>query len=166
MLTIWVHVVPGHLWGGEPLLERVCAVTVLIHGEQLLLRRSQRCEGVHHSLHPIGHYLCKAKRVDDYRKCKTKGKKKRKKLDDESAECKCIHAQWADMWDGSGEKHDDESINSRDIPGRFPFIPGHFRSANSPKSQLLLELQLTISFIVNESVNFFTINRSVGLFGL
>lgn len=56
-LTIWVHVVPGHLWGGEPLLERVCAVTVLIHGDQLLLRRRQRCEGVHHALHPIGHHL-------------------------------------------------------------------------------------------------------------
>lgn len=64
MLTIWVHVVPGHLWGGEPLLERVCAVTVLIHGDQLLLRRSQWCEGVHHALHPIGHHLCKAKRTD------------------------------------------------------------------------------------------------------
>lgn len=64
MLTIWVHVVPGHLWGGEPLLERVCAVTVLIHGDQLLLRRSQRCEGVHHALHPIGHHLCKARRAD------------------------------------------------------------------------------------------------------
>lgn len=63
MLTIWVHVVPGHLWGGEPLLERVCAVTVLIHGDQLLLRRSQRCEGVHHPLHPIGHYLCRATRA-------------------------------------------------------------------------------------------------------
>lgn len=57
-LTIWVHVVPGHLWGGEPLLERVCAVTILIHGDQLLLRRSQRCKGVHHPLHPIGHHLC------------------------------------------------------------------------------------------------------------
>lgn len=64
MLTIWVHVVPGHLWGGEPLLEGVCAVTILIHGDQLLLRRSQRCEGVHHPLHPIRHHLCKARRAE------------------------------------------------------------------------------------------------------
>lgn len=60
MLTIWVHVVPGHLWGGEPLLEGVRAVTVLIHSDQLLLRRSQRREGVHHPFHPVGHHLCKA----------------------------------------------------------------------------------------------------------
>lgn len=60
MLTIWVHVVPGHLWGGEPLLEGVRAVTVLIHGDQLLRRRSQRREGVHHPFHPVGHHLCKA----------------------------------------------------------------------------------------------------------
>lgn len=58
MLTIWVHMVPRHLWGGEPLLERVCAVAVLIHGDQLLLRGSERCKGVHHPLHPIGHHLC------------------------------------------------------------------------------------------------------------
>lgn len=60
MLTIWVHVVPGHLWGGEPLLERVRAVAILIHGDQLLLRGSQWREGVHHPFHPIGHHLCKA----------------------------------------------------------------------------------------------------------
>lgn len=65
MLTIWVHMVPGHLWGGEPLLERVCAVTVLIHGDQLLLRRSQRCEGVHHPLHPIRHYFCEKMRSNE-----------------------------------------------------------------------------------------------------
>ena len=59
MLTIWVHMVPGHLWGGEPLLERVCAVAVLVHGDKLLLWRGQRCEGVHHPLHPIRHHLCK-----------------------------------------------------------------------------------------------------------
>lgn len=64
MLTIWVHVVPGHLWGGEPLLERVCAVTVLIHGDQLLLWRSQWREGVHHPLHAIGHHLCKVMRTN------------------------------------------------------------------------------------------------------
>lgn len=58
MLTIWVHVVPGHLWGGEPLLEGVRAVAVLIHGDQLLLRGSQWREGVHHPFHPIGHHLC------------------------------------------------------------------------------------------------------------
>lgn len=62
-LTIWVHVVPGHLWGGEPLLERVCAVTILIHGDQLLLRRRQRCEGVQHALHPIGHHLWRHTRI-------------------------------------------------------------------------------------------------------
>lgn len=62
MLTIWVHMVPWHLWGCEPLLERVCAVTVLIHGDQLLLRGSQRREGVHHPLHAIRHHLCKANR--------------------------------------------------------------------------------------------------------
>lgn len=66
MLTIWVHVVPGHLWGGEPLLERVCAVTILIHGDQLLLWRSQRCEGVHHPFHAIGHHLYRSKH---HRKC-------------------------------------------------------------------------------------------------
>lgn len=65
MLTIWVHVVTGHLWGGEPLLERVCAVTILIHGNQLLLRRSQWCERVHHSLHSIGHHFCMARRAEE-----------------------------------------------------------------------------------------------------
>ena len=58
VLTIWVHVVSGHLWGGEPLLEGVCAVAVLIHGHQLLLRWCQGCEGAHHTLHPIGHHFC------------------------------------------------------------------------------------------------------------
>lgn len=58
MLTIWVHVVSGHLWGSEALLEGVCTVAVLIHGNQLLLGRGQWREGVHHALHPIGHHLC------------------------------------------------------------------------------------------------------------
>lgn len=58
MLTIWVHVVSGHLWGSEALLEGVCTVAVLIHGNQLLLGRGQWREGVHHTLHPIGHHLC------------------------------------------------------------------------------------------------------------
>lgn len=59
MLTIWVHVVTGHLWGGETLLEGVCTVAVLIHGDQLLLWRGQWREGVHYPFHPIGHHLCK-----------------------------------------------------------------------------------------------------------
>lgn len=60
MLTIWVHVVTGHLRWGEALLEGVGAVTVL-HGNHLLLGRSQRRVGVNHALHPIGHHLWKEK---------------------------------------------------------------------------------------------------------
>lgn len=82
MLTIWVHVVPRHLWGGEPLLERVRAVAVLIHGDQLLLRRSKRCEGVHHPFHAIGHHFCVAMREKLLQELRTKP------TGDESAGCK------------------------------------------------------------------------------
>lgn len=61
MLTIWVHVVTGHLRRGEALLEGIGAVTVL-HGNHLLLGWSQWCVGVHHSLHPIGHHLWRGKK--------------------------------------------------------------------------------------------------------
>lgn len=36
-LTIGVHVITGHLWGGEALLEGVSVVAVVFHGHQLLL---------------------------------------------------------------------------------------------------------------------------------
>lgn len=61
MLTIWVHVVTGHLRRGEALLEGVGAVTIL-HSNHLLLGWSQWRVGVHHSLHTIGHHLWKGEK--------------------------------------------------------------------------------------------------------
>lgn len=112
MLTIWVHVVSGHLWGCEPLLERVCAVTILIHGDQLLLWGSQRCEGAHHPLHPAGHHLCKG---DKNKQGKPLQKTKKITLDTMGAQKGA--AEW-------GKNPDDEDINSNNM--RLSIIPGNF----------------------------------------